>query len=94
MKTVTTFYNEEGSIIAESERNASVPGIEEIEKEGFRAAFHELETTVLELTNSTRQRAVSGLMEELSKKKRKMKDRQGRRIPSSQEQEASSKNHI
>ena len=86
METTTRFYDEDGTIISESEHTGTVPGIKEIEKEGFRAAFHELETTVLELTNSTRQRAVSGLMEELSKKKRKMKD--------SQEKEASSKKHI
>ena len=70
METVTKFYDEDGSIISESGRIATVPGIEEIEKEGFRAAFHKLETTVLETTNSTRQNAISGLMEELSKKKR------------------------
>ena len=69
MKTVTGFYNEDGTLITESERTANVPGIEEIEKEGFRAAFHQLEGTVLETTNSTRNAAVSGLMEELSKKK-------------------------
>ena len=68
MKTVASFYNEDGSIIAESERTASVPGIEEIEKEGFRSAFNRLETTVLETTDDTRQTAVSELMEELSKK--------------------------
>ena len=73
MKTVTTFYNEDGTIITESERTAEVPGIEEIEKEGFRKAFNQLEVTVLETTNSTRQTAVSGLMEELSKKKRNQK---------------------
>jgi len=70
MKTVTCFYDESGRIITESERTATVPGIEEIEREGFRAAFHQLETTVLETTNSTRQTAMSELMEELSKKKR------------------------
>ena len=68
MKTVTSFYNEDGSIITESEQTATVPGIEEMEKEGFRAAFHQLETTVLETTDSTRQTAVSELLEELSKK--------------------------
>jgi hypothetical protein len=73
MKTVTTFYNEDGSIISESERTASVPGVEEIDKEGFRAAFNQLENTVLETTNSTRQTAMSGLLDELSKKKRNQK---------------------
>jgi len=73
MKTVTSFYDEDGKIITESERVAEVPGIEEIEKEGFRAAFNQLETTVLETTDSTRQAAVSGLMEEFSKKKRNQK---------------------
>ena len=80
MKTVTSFYDEDGSIITESERSATVPGIEEIEKEGFRAAFHQLEVTVLETTDSTRQTAVSGLMEELSKKKRNQKG--GKKDPS------------
>jgi len=70
MKTVTTFYDEDGTVITESERSAIVPGIEEIEKEGFRKAFHQLETTVLETTDDTRQKAVAGFMEELSKKKR------------------------
>ena len=74
MRTVTSFYDDEdGTIISESERTATVPGIKEIEIEGFRKAFHQLETTVLETTDSTRQTAVSGLMEELSKKKRKQK---------------------
>jgi len=70
MKTVTSFYEEDGTIIAESERTATVPGIDEIEKEGFRKAFNQLEVVVLETTDETRQTAVSGLMEELSKKKR------------------------
>jgi hypothetical protein len=75
METVTRFYDDEdGTIISESERTATVPGIKEIENEGFRKAFHQLETTVLETTNSTRQTAVTGLMQELSKKKRKQKD--------------------
>jgi hypothetical protein len=73
MKTITTFYNEDGDILSESERTATVPGIEEIEKEGFRAAFNQLETTVLENTDSTRKTAVSGLLEELSKKKQNPK---------------------
>ena len=74
IETVTRFYDDEdGTIIAESERTATVPGIREIEKEGFRAAFNQLETTVLETTDSTRQAAVSLLMEELSKKKRNQK---------------------
>ena len=43
MKTVTTFYDEDGTIIAESERTEAVPGIKEIEKEEFRKAFNQLE---------------------------------------------------
>jgi len=74
METITRFYDDEdGSIISESERTATVPGIKEIESEGFRKAFHQLETTVLETTNSTRQTALSGLVKELSKKKRNQK---------------------
>ena len=70
MKTVTTFFDEDGSIITESERTATIPGIKEIEEQGFRKAFGQMETTVLEATNSTRQNAMSDLVEELSKKKR------------------------
>ena len=73
METITRFYDENGNIITESERTATVPGIAEIEKEGFRAAYNQLEVTVLETTDSTRQTAVSGLLEELSKKKRSRK---------------------
>ena len=68
IETVTRFYDEGGNIITESARTASVPGIEEIDSEGFRAAFNQLETTVLEITDSTRQAAVSGLLGDLSKK--------------------------
>ena len=73
METVTRFYDENGEIIAESGKTAGVPGIKEIEEEGFRTAFHQLEVAVLEATDSTRQTAVSDLMKELSKKKRKRK---------------------
>ena len=71
MKTVTSFYDEDGTIITESKETAAVPGIEEIEKEGFRAAFHQLENTVFTATNSTRTTAVAELAKELSKKKRR-----------------------
>jgi len=70
MKSITVFYDEDGSIITESERTATIPGIKEIEKEGFRKAFGKMESAVLEATNSTRQTAMSDLVEELSKKKR------------------------
>ena len=73
METVARFYDENGVIIAESIRSASVPGIKEIEEDGFRTAFNQLEVTVLETTDSTRQTAVSDLLRELSKKKRNRK---------------------
>ena len=79
MKTITSFYDEDGNIITESECIATVPGIEEINREGFRKAFNQLETTVLETTDSTRQTAVSGLMEELSKKKQNQKESREKR---------------
>ena len=69
METVTRFYDECGKMISESEIITSVPGINEIEADGFRAAFDKLENTVLEATNETRQTAVSNLLKELSQKK-------------------------
>ena len=68
METVTRFYDENGEIIAESGKTANVPGIKEIEEEGFRTAFNQMEITVLETTDTTRQTAVSDLLRELSKK--------------------------
>ena len=76
METVTRFYDENGVTIAESGMTASVPGIKEIEEAGFRMAFNQLEVTVLETTDSTRQTAVSDLLKELSKKKRKRKPKE------------------
>lgn len=75
METVTRFYDESGNMIAESESTANVPGIEEIEKEGFRSAFNQLEIAVLDATDYTRQTAVSDLLKELSKKKLNPKEK-------------------
>jgi hypothetical protein len=74
METITRFYDESGKVIAEGEATADVPGIEEIEAEGFRTAFDKLEKTVLDTTNETRRTAVSDLLQELSQKKLKQSD--------------------
>ena len=68
METVTRFYDENGVVMAESGKTANIPGIKEIEEEGFRAAFHQMEVTVLEATDDTRQAAVSDPMKEPGKK--------------------------
>ena len=69
METVTRFYDEWGKVVSESEIITSVPGIKEIDADGFRESFDKLENTVLEATNETRQTAVSNLLKELSQKK-------------------------
>jgi hypothetical protein len=50
-----------------------VPYIEEIEKQGFRSAFNDLETAVLEGRKEACDNAVSEYLEAISQKKREAK---------------------
>ena len=68
--TVTvTIKNKAGEIITSSESGRMVPYIEEIEKEGFRTAFHDLETAVLESRKEASEQALSSYIGEMSLKK-------------------------
>jgi len=73
LTTTITIRNEQGEIITQSESERAVPYIEEIEKQGFRAAFHDLETAVLETRKEASEEAVSTYLESMSLKKRDQK---------------------
>jgi hypothetical protein len=71
--TITvTIKNKDGEIITTSESERMVPYIEEIEKQGFRASFHDLETAILESRKEASEQALSSYLEEISLKKLQM----------------------
>ncbi|MCL2814414.1 MAG: hypothetical protein FWD23_07425 [Oscillospiraceae bacterium] len=71
MKISIEIMDEDGRTIVNKRSERSVPYIEEIETEGFRAAFGELETAVLEGRKEVSDEAISEYLEYVSKKKRK-----------------------
>lgn len=70
MEITITIKDENGEPIVSRTSNREVPYIEEIETHGFRAAFHELETAVLESRKEVSESAVSEYLEAISQKKR------------------------
>ena len=68
--TITvSIKNEEGEIITLKESERAVPYISEVEEQGFRSAFHDLETAVLESRKEAVDAAMSSYLEEMSLKK-------------------------
>jgi hypothetical protein len=61
--------DESGKTIVSKTSERSVPYIEEVDEQGFRAAFHELETAVLEGRKEASDGAVSEYLAEMSQKK-------------------------
>jgi len=73
MKITVTFEDEKGETIVTKESVRTVPYIEEIDEQGFRAAFHDLETAVLESRKEACDGAVSEYIENMSQKKQNFK---------------------
>ena len=71
MKITVTITNENGETLAEQQSERTIPYIEEIDNQGFRAAFHDLETAVLESRQEVSDGIMSEYLELMSKKKRK-----------------------
>ena len=65
--------DEDGKEIIQTVSEKEVPYIEEFVSLGFRGAFHELETAVLESRKEVSDKIVSEYLEYISKKKREMK---------------------
>lgn len=61
--------NKEGEIITISESERAVPYIREIEEQGFRSAFHDLETAILESRKEAVDNALRSYLETMSLKK-------------------------
>jgi hypothetical protein len=73
MKITIEIEGESGEILASRESSREVPYIEEVIEQGFRGAFHELETAVLESRKEVSDGIVSDYLEVISKKKPKLK---------------------
>ena len=63
LKITVTIEDEQGEAIITSESKRDVPYIGEIGEQGFRAAFHDLETAVLETRKEAGEKAVSEYLE-------------------------------
>ena len=72
LRITVSIEDENGETITTSERERAMPYIEEIEDQGFRAAFHDMETAILESRKEVSDEALSDYLELISKKKRKM----------------------
>jgi len=70
MEIKITIKDENGELIVTSTSERKVPYIEEIEAQGFRGAFHDLETAVLESRKEASEKVVSEYLETISQKKR------------------------
>jgi len=71
MKITVTITDENGEMLVEQQSERTIPYIDEIDMQGFRAAFHDLETAVLKSRQEVSEGAVSEYLELISKKKRK-----------------------
>jgi hypothetical protein len=69
MEISIKIVDENGEAIVSKTSKRSVPYIEEVDRQGFRAAFHELETAVLEGRKEVSEGAVSEYLAEMSQKK-------------------------
>jgi len=69
MEISVNIKDENGNIIITKSSERSVPYIEEIEEQGFREAFHDLETAVLESRKEVCDNAVSEYLATISQKK-------------------------
>jgi hypothetical protein len=68
--TITvTITNSEGEVIATKGSERAVPYIKEVEERGFRSAFHDIETALLESRKEVSDAALSSYLETMSLKK-------------------------
>ena len=60
--------DENGMTLVNNTSERAIPYIEEIDKQGFRAAFHDLETATLESRKEACELTISEYLETMSKK--------------------------
>ena len=68
MKITIEITDENGEVVKKT-INRAVPDLKDFEEKGFRAAFGEIETAVLESGKTISEETMEAYMEELSKKK-------------------------
>ena len=73
MEITIKIIDENGEIVVSRESSREVPYINEVIEQGFRGAFDELETAVLETRKEVSEGIVSDYLEVISEKKREMK---------------------
>jgi len=73
LKITVSIEDESGETIVSSESERVVPYIKEVEEHGFRKAFHQLETAVLESRKEAGDKAVSEYLEKMSQKKQNLR---------------------
>jgi hypothetical protein len=66
MELTVTIKDENGNAIVERKSERSVPYVEEIENQGFRSAFHDLESAILEARKEVCDGTVSEYLEAVS----------------------------
>jgi hypothetical protein len=72
--TITvSIKNKDGEIIATNESEREIPYIREVEEKGFREAFHDLETAILESRKEAVDEALSSYLETMSLKKQELR---------------------
>ena len=77
MKITITITDENGETLVEQQSERTIPYIDEIDRQGFRAAFHDLETAVLESRQEVSNGAMSEYLEHMSKKNGKYRSPNG-----------------
>ena len=75
LKITVAIEDENGETVVSRTSEREVPYIEEIESQGFRSAFHDYETAVLESRKEVNDAVTSEYFELVSKKKRKPSQR-------------------
>ena len=72
MQISVIIKDENGETLVTNTSERTIPYIEEIETKGFRSAFHDLETAILESRKEVCDSAVSEYVGMMSEKKRQM----------------------
>jgi len=72
MEFAITIRDNNGEELVVKKGSREVPFVEEIDAKGFRDAFDDFETAVLELTKETRDAATAEYFRKASKKKQKV----------------------
>ena len=73
MKITIEIEDETGEVLVKRESEREVPYMEEFREQGFRGAFHDYETAILEGRKEASDGITSEYLEYLSEKKREMR---------------------